>query len=255
MIQAEALKHIPGLSHGFFTRQGGHSKGVFSSLNCGFGSGDARETVARNRDIVADALSVRTDRLLTVYQEHSPKVVRVATPWPASSPPHADAMVTDEPQIAIGVLTADCAPIVFAAHSGKVAGVAHAGWKGALSGVVEATVRSMEALGAERGGITAVIGPTISAAAYEVGPEFCDRFLSHAAVNAKFFEPSSRSGHWMFDLPGYIAERLRAFGLGTVVDLGLCTYSSEDRFFSYRRATHRNEPHYGRLISAIAIMP
>ena len=255
MIEAEALQHIPGLRHGFFTRRGGHSQGAFSSLNCGFGSGDDRETVARNRAIVADALSIAPDSLLTVYQEHSPKVVTVERPWEPASPPHADAMVTVNPGIALGSLTADCAPILLASDTGRIAGVAHAGWKGALSGVAEATVETMEALGAKRAGITAVIGPTISSAAYEVGPEFHDRFLQLNARNREFFEPSRRRGHWMFDLPGYIAARLRAFGLGRVTDLGLCTYSDENRFFSYRRATHRHEQHYGRLISAIAIMP
>jgi YfiH family protein len=255
MIEAEALKHIPGLRHGFFTRRGGHSQGAFSSLNCGFGSGDDRETVARNRAVVADVLHVAPDRLLTVYQEHSPNVVTVTAPWPASSPPHADAMVTAKPGIAIGVLTADCAPLLFADETGRVAGVAHAGWKGALSGVAESTVEAMEALGAERGSLTAVIGPTISAASYEVGPEFHDRFIAVEPRNASFFAPSRRSGHWMFDLTGYIAQRLRAYGVGRVMDLGLCTYSDEDSFFSYRRATHRREPQYGRLISAIAICP
>src|SRR5262245_28882211 len=149
MIEAETLKHIPGLRHGFFTRRGGHSQGPFSSLNCGFGSGDDRETVARNRAVVANALNVAPECLLTVYQEHSPKVVSVTAPWPPLSPPHADAMVTAEPGIALGVLTADCAPLVFAADTGKVAGVAHAGWKGALSGVAESTVEAMEALGAK----------------------------------------------------------------------------------------------------------
>jgi purine-nucleoside/S-methyl-5'-thioadenosine phosphorylase / adenosine deaminase len=255
MIEAEALKHIPGLRHGFFTRRGGHSQGPFSSLNCGFGSGDERETVARNRAVVANALNVAPDHLLTVYQEHSPKVVNVTAPWSPLSPPHADAMVTAEPGIALGVLTADCAPLVFVADSGKVAGVAHAGWKGALSGVAESTVEAMEALGAKRSGLTAVIGPAISAAAYEVGPEFHDRFLAAGARNASFFKPARRSGHWMFDLTSYIAQRLRDFGVGRVTDLGLCTYSGEDNFFSYRRATHRREPQYGRLISAIAIVP
>lgn len=255
MIEAEALQHIKGVRHGFFTRRGGHSQGAFSSLNCGFGSGDDRDTVARNRAIVADALNIAPDRLLTVYQEHSPKVVTVTEPWAPSSPPHADAMVTIEPGIALGALTADCAPIVFASDTGKVAGIAHAGWKGALSGVAEATADTMEALGARRDRITAVIGPTISPAAYEVGPEFRDRFLGFDSVNVDYFQPSRRSGHWMFDLPAYIAARLRAYGLGQVMDLGLCTYSDEDRFFSYRRATHRNEQFYGRLISAISIMP
>jgi len=255
MIEAEALKQIPALSHGFFTRRGGHSQGAFSSLNCGFGSGDDRETVARNRAIVADALNVAPDRLLTVYQEHSPKVVTVTQPWSPLSPPHADAMVTAEAGVALGVLTADCAPLVFAADSGRIAGVAHAGWKGALSGVAESTVVAMEALGAERSNMTAVIGPAISVAAYEVGPEFHDRFLAAEPRNKNFFESANRSGYWMFDLTGYIAYRLRAFGVRSVTNLGLCTYADEDNFFSYRRATHRREPQYGRLISAIAIAP
>ncbi len=255
MIEAEALKHILGLRHGFFTRQGGHSQGVFSSLNCGFGSGDDREKVALNRAIIAQALSVAPDRLVTVYQEHSPKVLTVSRTWAPRSAPHADAMVTVEPGIALGALTADCAPILFAAASGKVAGVAHAGWKGALAGVGEATVEAMEALGADRARMTSVIGPAISASAYEVGPEFHDRFINLDTANTRFFQASGRAGHWMFDLPGYIAARLRAFGVGRVIDLALCTYADEERFFSYRRATHRNEAQYGRLISAIAIMP
>jgi YfiH family protein len=164
-------------------------------------------------------------------------------------------MVTSEPAVAIGALTADCAPVLFAERSGKVIGVAHAGWKGALTGVTDATLRAMEALGADRAKIAAVIGPAISADAYEIGPEFHRRFLDADKANAAFFRPARRSGHFMFDLPGYLSMRLRQAGVGSVVDLALCTYTDEKRFFSYRRASHRNEPEYGRLISAIAITP
>jgi YfiH family protein len=253
MIEAQELKDIAGVRHGFFTRRGGHSSGSFSSLNCGFGSGDDRATVARNRAIVADALSVRPGNLLTVYQEHSPAVITVTKPWQPKSAPVADAMVTREPSIALGALTADCAPIIFAERSGQAVGVAHAGWKGALTGVAEATLRAMQALGADRANITAVIGPAISAAAYEVGPEFFRRFLDADSASAAFFTPSARPGHHMFDLPGYLSARLRKEGVGNVIDLALCTYRDEALFFSFRRSTHRHEPEYGRLISAIAI--
>jgi YfiH family protein len=162
-------------------------------------------------------------------------------------------MVTETPGIAIGALTADCAPILFAERLGKVIGVAHAGWKGALSGVADATLRAMEALGAMRSEIVAVIGPAISAAAYEVGPEFHSRYIDADPANAAHFRPSPREGHHMFDLPGYLVARLRHAGVGSVIDLGLCTYRDENRFYSFRRATHRNETQYGRLMSAITI--
>ncbi|HEY7763538.1 MAG TPA: peptidoglycan editing factor PgeF [Aestuariivirgaceae bacterium] len=253
MIVVEALTQISGLAHGFFTRQGGCSHGLFSSLNCGLGSGDDREKVTRNRATVADALGVEPAHLLTVYQEHSPKVITVAAPWLPQDAPAGDAMVTREPGLALGALTADCAPIIFADRSGAAIGVAHAGWKGALSGVTDATISAMEALGARRANIIAVIGPAISAAAYEVGPEFRARFLAADGANGQFFIPSPRENHSLFDLPAYLAARLRRFNIAAVTDLALCTYKDEARFFSYRRATHRGETQYGRLVSAIAI--
>jgi YfiH family protein len=253
MIEEQSLKRISGLAHGFFTRRGGYSTGAFASLNCGFGSGDDRATVARNRAIVAQALRVKPENLLTVYQEHSPKVITVKETWQPQSPPVADAMVTSEPGIAIAALTADCAPILFADPAHRAIGIAHAGWKGALAGVTDATIAALEALGAERSRMLAVIGPAICADAYEVGPEFRHRFLEISTNNAEFFRTAPRPGHYMFDLPGYLVQRLRHAGIGSVIDLALCTYSDERQFFSFRRATHRKEPHYGRLISAIAI--
>jgi polyphenol oxidase len=253
MIEARLLKEFAGIAHGFFTREGGSSTGLFSSLNCGFGSGDDLEAVARNRALVAGAIGVAPDKLLTVYQEHSPKVITVSQPWRREAAPVADAMVTREPGIALGTLTADCAPVIFADGRHGIVGIAHAGWKGALSGVTDATLRAMEDLGADRTAIAAVIGPTISAAAYEVGPEFHRRFLDAEPANETFFRPAARPQHFMFDLPGYIMARLRRSGIASASDLGLCTYADERRFFSYRRATHRSQTHYGRLISAVAI--
>jgi YfiH family protein len=253
MIESGLLNEIAGIGHGFFTREGGTSAGLFSSLNCGFGSGDDLETVARNRALVAEAMGVKPDRLLTVRQEHSPRVITVAKPWPRESAPVADAMVTREPGIALGALTADCAPVVFAEPQAKIIGIAHAGWKGALSGVTDATISAMEQLGADRGSIVAAIGPAISAAVYEVGPEFHHRFLEADASSGAFFRPAPKPRHWLFDMPGYLMARLRRSGIRAADDLALCTYDDERRFFSYRRATHRNQSHYGRLISAVAI--
>jgi YfiH family protein len=255
MIEAPPLNKIAGIAHGFFTREGGASTGPFCSLNCGFGSGDDLETVARNRALVARAMGVTSDRLLTVYQDHTPNVVTVTKPWRRETAPIADAMVTSEPGMALGALTADCAPVVFADTRRPVIGIAHAGWKGALAGVTDAALTAMEALGADRSGIVAAIGPTISRNAYEVGPEFHRRFIAADAASDAFFRPASRPHHFMFDLPGYLLARLRRSGIGEAIDLALCTYSDEHRFFSYRRATHRSESHYGRLISAVAITP
>lgn len=252
MIQAEALK-IPGVSHGFFTREGGHSQGLFASLNCGMGSGDDKGTVRRNRAIVADRLHVTEPHLVTAYQVHSPDVIVVEGPWPVDARPKADGMVTASRGLAIGVLTADCGPVLFADAEAGVIGAAHAGWKGALAGVTARTLQAMEALGATRSRTVAVLGPMISGAAYEVGPEFPARFLDDEAANQRFFKASDRAGHWMFDLAGYIEARLKLEGAGEVVNLGLCTYDDERRFFSYRRATHRGDTDYGRQISAIAL--
>jgi polyphenol oxidase len=253
MIQAGLLNEIAGVTHGFFTREGGTSQGLFSSLNCGFGSGDDLEIVARNRALVAGSMGVEPDRLLTLYQEHSPRVITVSETWRRESAPLADAMVTKERGIALGALTADCAPVIFADGRARIVGIAHAGWKGALNGVTDATIRAMEKLGADRAAIVAAIGPAISGAVYEVGPEFHGRFLEADPANEAFFRPAPEPQHWLFDLPNYLLARLRRSGIGRAEDLALCTYDDEQRFFSYRRATHRNESHYGRLISAVAI--
>lgn len=252
MIAAAALTS-PGTAHGFFTRQGGHSRGIFASLNCGIGSGDDKDTVRRNRAIVAAALAVAEPHLITAHQVHSPDVIAVDGPWEAAARPRADGMVTTTRGLAIGVLTADCGPVLFADHQAGVIGAAHAGWKGALTGVTGATLTAMEALGAKRARVVAVIGPMISQAAYEVGPEFPERYIDADPANRRFFTPSPRAGHAMFDLPGYLERRLHGEGAGTVINLGLCTFSDETRFFSYRRTTHRSEKDYGRQISAIAL--
>jgi polyphenol oxidase len=252
MIAADALT-LDGISHGFFTRQGGHSMGLFDSLNCGMGSGDDKDTVTRNRAVVAEKLGVAADCLLSAWQIHSPDAVVVSGPWEGEGRPRVDALVTTTPGVALGVLTADCGPVLFADPKARVIGAAHAGWKGALTGVTTRTLAVMEEQGAARADVTAVIGPMISRAAYEVGPEFPARFTDADPANARYFTPSARAGHFMFDLPAYLADRLRAEGVGTVVNLSLCTFSDERRFFSYRRATHRNEKDYGRLISAIAL--
>ena len=252
MIASDALA-LDGISHGFFTRQGGHSTGLFDSLNCGMGSGDDKHTVLKNRATVAGKLGIAPDCLLSAWQVHSPDAVVVSEPWQGEDRPRVDALVTRTPGLGLGVLTADCGPVLFADPQAKVIGAAHAGWKGALTGVTAKTLAAMEEQGADRANVTAVIGPMISRAAYEVGPEFPGRFTDADPANARYFTPSARAGHFMFDLPAYLADRLRAEGVGTVVNLSLCTFSDEARFFSYRRATHRNEKDYGRLISAIAL--
>ncbi|MFT3987421.1 peptidoglycan editing factor PgeF [Aestuariivirga sp.] len=253
MITSDALS-LPGISHGFFTREGGRSGGIFASLNCGMGSGDDKETVRENRTIAAGKLGVSENHLLTAWQIHSPNVHVATGPW-AQGPerPRADAMVTREKGLAIGILTADCGPVLFADSKAGVVGCAHAGWKGALGGVTDATLEAMERLGASRADTVAVIGPMISGAAYEVGPEFPAHFLAQDERNQRYFTPSARPGHAMFDLPAYLKSRLYREGVGTVINLGLCTFADEARFYSYRRATHRGESDYGRQISAIAL--
>lgn len=252
MIQSDALNQ-PGLAHGFFTREGGQSSGVFASLNCGMGSGDDREKVAANRALVAQRLGIVPDCLLSAWQVHSADAVVVTGPWTGEERPRADALVCRTPGVGLGVLTADCGPILFADHEARVIGAAHAGWKGALGGITARTLAVMEEQGARRSRITAVIGPMISQSAYEVGPEFPGRFIAADPANRRFFAPAQREGHAMFDLPGYLAARLAAEGAGRVVNLALCTFADERRFYSYRRATHRHETDYGRLISAIAL--
>ena len=245
----------PGIRHGYFTRQGGVSQGIYATLNGGQGSNDDQALVRENRGRMADWLGVPRDRFVTCYQIHSPDVITVNEPWAREQAPKADAMVTDQPGLALAVSTADCGPVLFADAAAGVIGAAHAGWKGAFTGVLEATLTAMEALGARRENTVAVLGPMISRRAYEVGPEFVERFAAADAGNERFFSPSERANHAMFDLPAYIRMRLTGSGVGRFDDLALCTYGDEERFFSYRRVTHRKEPDYGRLLHAIALVP
>lgn len=240
-----------GIRHGFFTRIGGASQGIYDGLNVGLGSHDEPATVIENRKRVADWLSVTPDRLLTVHQVHSPHAVVVHEPF-SGERPQADAMVTNRPGIALGALAADCGPVLFADGEAGVIGAAHAGWKGAFSGVLENTIAAMEGLGARRDRIIAVLGPSISQDNYEVGPEFAGRFVEADPANARWFRPSGKEHHHLFDLNGYTVARLVAAGV-TATQLGRCTYADEDLFYSYRRATHRGEDDYGRQISAIVL--
>ena len=254
MLQAASLSKLARIRHAFFTRSGGVSQGVYASLNGGVGSNDAPDKVAENRARMAAALGVPPDRLLTAYQIHSPDVVVADRPWTRENRPRADAIVTRTPALAIGISTADCGPLLLADAEAGVIGAAHAGWRGALTGVIEAAIAAMEQLGAERSRIAAALGPTIRQPNYEVGPEFVARFLAADADNARFFAPSDRAGHAMFDLAGYIAARLQRAGIGKFEDLGLCTYAEPARFFSYRRTTKLGEADYGRHINAIALI-
>lgn len=253
MLQASSLATLPGIRHAFFTRSGGVSQGVYSSLNGGVGSRDAPEKVAENRARMAASLGVPAERLLTAFQIHTSDVIVAKEPWTRDSRPRADAIVTQEPRLAIGVSTADCGPLLFADGEAGVIGAAHAGWRGALSGVIEATVATMERLGARRARIAAALGPTIRQSNYEVGPEFVEQFRAADSGNMRYFQPSQREDHAMFDLCGYIAQRIGQAGITQYEDLGLCTYEEPERFYSYRRSTHRAEPDYGRHINAIAL--
>jgi hypothetical protein len=253
MLQAASLAKFPAIRHGFFTRSGGVSQGVYGTLNGGVGSHDDPAKIEENRTRMAGALGVAPDRLITAYQIHSPDVVVAERPWTAAERPRADAIVTRTPGLAIGVSTADCAPLLFADEQARVIGAAHAGWRGALGGVIEATVTAMETLGAARGRIAAALGPAIRQPNYEVGPEFVERFVAADTANARFFTPSKRAGHAMFDLASYIASRIQRAGVVNFEDLGLCTYAEPERFFSYRRMTLLGEADYGRHINAIAL--
>jgi YfiH family protein len=252
-LRSPALDGVaPGrVRHGFFTRAGGVSDGIYRGLNVGLGSEDRRHSVLENRRRVASWLGVPADRLCTLHQVHSPRVEIVTAP-PGEARPQADAMVTDRPGLALGVLAADCGPVLFADGEAGIVGAAHAGWQGALDGVLEATVDAMESLGARRARIVAVLGPSISQASYEVGPEFVERFAASGADAVRWFAPSARPGHAMFDLNGYTVDRLARAGV-LASALGRCTYAEEDLFFSYRRKTHRGEPDYGRQVSAIVL--
>lgn len=246
------LSAIPRLRHAFFTRDGGVSGGLYDSLNGGIGSNDHPANVAENRRRMAEQMDVSPEHFLSVHQTHSPNVVIATGPWQGVSRPLADAIVTRSEGLAIGATAADCGPILLVDPSARVIGAAHAGWKGALTGILESTVDAMEKLGAERGGIVAAIGPLIRQQSYEVGGEFVERFIEADAENALFFIPSTREDHAMFDLAGFIRMRLENAGVLMIDDINLDTYSDE-RFYSYRRSVHRKEPDYGRHVHAIAL--
>ncbi len=253
MIKAPALGGLERIAHGFFTRRGGSSSGIYATLNCGIGSKDKRARVAENRAHVANALGVAVEHLLTPYQFHSTQVATARAPWPWRDPPRADALVTDVPGLAIGISTADCAPILLADGQAGVIGAAHSGWRGARAGICAAVVGAMEKLGATRGSIRAAVGPCISGPSYEVGPEFHKAFTDDDGGNERYFRADPESGRFRFDLPAYVVDALTACGLETVDLVARCTYLEGDDFFSYRRATHRGEADYGRQLSAIVL--
>ena len=252
MLSSPLLSAIPGLRHAFFTRDGGVSEGFYAGLNGGLGSNDDPAHIRENRRRMAGAMGVAPEQFLSVHQIHSPDAIVATGPWEGPLRPKADAIVTRVDGLAIGVTTADCGPILFVDPNARVIGAAHAGWKGALTGIVESTIDAMEKLGAARGGIVAAIGPLIRQASYEVGSEFIERFLDADADNAMFFIASNRDGHAMFDLAGFIRTRLENAGVLMIDDLGVDTYSDQ-RCFSYRRSVHRGEADYGRHVHAIVL--
>ncbi len=252
MLCSPLLSSIPGLRHAFFTRDGGVSDGVYGSLNGGLGSGDDPADVRENRRRMAEQMGVSPEYLLNVHQVHSPDAVVATGPWQSPSRPKADAIVTRAEGLAIGVTAADCGPVLLVDPNARVIGAAHAGWRGALTGILESTIDAMEKLGAERKDTVAAIGPLIRQPSYEVGSEFVVRFIEADADNAMFFLPAARDGHSMFDLAGFIRMRLENAGILMIDDLDIDTYSDE-RFYSYRRSVHRNEPDYGRHVHAIIL--
>jgi YfiH family protein len=253
MIALVALAAQPGVRHAFFTRRGGVSEGLFQSLNCGFGSGDCTDRVACNRAIAMGRFGLGVDRLVTCRQIHSARALTVARPWDGQESPRADGLVTRVPGIVLGVLAADCAPILLHEPVARVIGAAHGGWRGALAGIVEATIAAMEALGAERGRVWAGIGPCIGRDSYEVGPEFPAPVVAEDAAAAAYFAPARRPGRSLFDLSGYIAHRLRRCGIARIERASHDTVAEPEDFFSYRRACLRGEPAYGLLLSAIML--
>jgi YfiH family protein len=256
VITLPSLAAIPHVRHAFFTREGGVSSGLFTSLNCGYGSADSPANVAENRARAAAQLGVPPERLLTLHQVHSTQVLTVdgSTLWRSPGAPKADALVTDRPGIALGVLSADCAPVLLADAQRRVVGAAHAGWRGALAGVVEAAVTAMERLGARRGHIHAAVGPCIAPQSYEVGPEFPALFTAQDPANDAFFRPARRAGHHMFDLPGYLLHRLRLLGVAIAEGSGRDTLSDQQCFFSFRHNTLNGIRDYGRGLSAITLV-
>lgn len=251
-IEARSLS-LPGIRHGFFTRAGGVSEGLYAGLNCGPGSSDAQGNVAENRARVARHLGGTHPDVATLYQVHSPDAVVVEGPVAADARPKADAIVTNTPGLVIGILTADCAPVLFADAEARVVAAAHAGWRGAVSGVLEATVAEMEKLGARRNRIAAAIGPAINQVSYEVGPDFEEALLKSCSNNGMFLARNNPHDRAHFDLPGFVEMRLKGCGVGKVEQQSVCTYANESLFFSFRRSTHRSEPDYGRQISAIVV--
>ncbi len=250
-VEVNRAEVLAGIPHGFLGRRGGVSAGVVAGLNVGLGSGDEEAAVAENRRRAGDAVLPGAP-IVACYQIHSPDCVTVREPWSDAERPQADALVTDRPGLLLGVVTADCTPVLFADREAGVIGAAHAGWKGAIGGVTDRTIEAMEALGARREAIVAAIGPTIAQASYEVDEGFRGRFLDADSANARFFK-GGKPGHWQFDLPAYVGARLVSAGIGQVEVLNLDTYPAPDRFYSFRRASHRGEPAYGRQISLIAL--
>jgi polyphenol oxidase len=255
MLSTPVLDDLAGVRHGFFTRRGGVSRSPYDSLNCGMGSLDDPDRVATNRARAADRLGFPGDALVTAYQVHSAEVAIVDAPWPAGTRPQVDALVTRTPGIVLGVLTADCAPVLLADAGAGVAAAVHAGWRGAKTGVIEAAVAAMLDLGARRCATVAAVGPCIQQASYEVGPEFHAAFAADVPEAGAFFRPSARDGHFMFDLSGYVLSRLQALALKAVVALPHDTAADAELFFSYRRTTLNGGGDYGRALSAIAIAP
>jgi len=253
VFTASVLQDLPRVGHGFFSRRGGASDGIFASLNCGPGSGDDLGKVADNQARATARLNGGAGALVTVHQVHGIHVETVEAPWPMNERPEADAMVSRTPGIALGILTADCAPVLLADGAAGVVGAAHAGWRGALAGVVDAVVEVMARLGADARRMTAAVGPTIGPASYEVGPEFPAPFLQDDPTNAAFFAPARRDGHFMFDLPGYVTRRLERSGIGRVEALARDTCTEAEDFFSYRRTVLAGETRYGRNLSAIML--
>jgi YfiH family protein len=252
MLCSPLLSAVPGLRHAFFTRDGGVSDGIYAGLNGGLGSNDDPACVRENRRRMAETIGVAPEHLLGVHQVHSPDAVVATGPWPGPVRPKADAIVTRTEGLAIGITAADCGPILFVDPNARVIGAAHAGWKGALTGILESTIEAMDKLGAERSRIVAAVGPMIRQTSYEVSGEFVERFIEADADNTMFFIPGARDGHAMFDLAGFIRTRLERAGILMIDDLGIDTYSDE-RFFSYRRSVHRKEPDYGRHVHAIVL--
>lgn len=255
MLTSESLDDLPAVRHGFFTREGGVSEGLYESLNCGLGSGDDPERVHKNRSLAMRQLGLRREALVTAYQVHSARIAVVDAPWPAGSRPQVDGLVSRSREVALGILTADCAPVLFADRRAGVIGAAHAGWRGARSGVLAETVTAMLDLGAHIEDISAAIGPCIRHDSYEIGPEFRLAFVAEEPATADLFKPSSREGHFQFDLAGYVARKLTAVGVASLSVLPYDTFAEPDRFFSYRRATLEGIGDYGRLLSAIALAP